>query len=312
MKTPQRASEVFAFLTERRKSILERNRGQVQTEAPLPALALPGLVPPAPSLSTYSSATSTPALTTSTTTNSLNSSPTASSETSSAQIQHATLTKLTPMSRSTDTLNILYTPSTDKGLPAIPAQTPTAGQLSKIPRGPRPAPIAGSSKHTPSASQTSLSRQDTAEPASLPSRIPKSHPRSNDPYTPVHIRAHRRTASRTSSTVALDDDDDDVKIAPAPKGNGNRSRRPAEIVDKENSPQDPRPRTYPKTPGVRSYSHSRALFDARHPNLVNGDPPSPASSTELSPITREMMSDLRKKKTHVQTRIPSGRSGQRV
>ncbi|THH32515.1 hypothetical protein EUX98_g1657 [Antrodiella citrinella] len=310
-KTPQRASEVFGFLTDRRKSILERKRAQAEVLAPLPALALPGLEPPTRSLSTYSSATSTPALTTSTTTNSLNSSPTASSETSSAQIHHATLTKLTPMSRSTDTLNILYTPSAGKGLPAIPASTPTAAQLSKIPRGPRPAPVATSSKHTPSASQTSLSRLDIAEPAFIPSRIPKTNPRPHDPYTPVHTRPHRRTASRTSSTMVFDDDDDDdMKVATAPKDN--RSRRPAEVVDKENSPQDPRPRTYPKTPGVRSYSHSRALFDARHPNLVNGDPPSPASSTELSPITREIMSDLRKKKTHAQTRIPSGRSGKHV
>ena len=357
-KTPQRASEVFGFLTERRKSILERKQAISDAQAlpPLPGLAVPGLAPPSRTLSSASSSVmSTPALTATTTTatNSLNSSPTASSDTSSAQIHHATLTKVTPMSRSTDNLNILYTPS---ALPRALSPQPTAnsilshstaGQPSKIPRGPRPAPTS-SSKHTPAASQSSLYLQDAvsavsvappAEPESVvpPSRIPKSSSRSGayDPYTPLHKRPHRRTASRTSnmsaSVLALDnenaffddrDEEEESAYAPVPPPKrGSRRASHAEDIDKENSPsaQTESRKAYPKTPAIprsNPHSHSRALFDARHPNLINnigmGEPPSPAKSIDLSPVAREMMDDVRKRRRQGVRTGSGGRSSNRA
>ncbi|TCD69511.1 hypothetical protein EIP91_007441 [Steccherinum ochraceum] len=332
-KTPQRASEVFGFLTERRKSILERNRAIAEARdlPPLPALSVPGLpLPASRALSTSTSAMSTPPLTMTSTANSLNSSPTTSSDTSSAQIHHATVAKLTPMSRSTDNLNILYTPSpiTVNVLPSASPAPSNAAQPSKIPRGPRPAPAAGS-KHTPSASQSSLYRQNTTSvasvttpvesmfappPSSLPTRIPKSTSKSHDPYTPVHKRPHRRTGSRSSSTaMVFSDEDEENTFAPPTKG---RSRRtPSGTVDKENSPSaaqqynDPRSKAYPKTPAV-ARSHSRALFDLRNPTLVNDVPPSPAKSIDLSPVGQDIMADVRKRRQQV--RAASGGSGRGV
>ena len=325
-KTPQRASEVFGFLTERRKSVLERNRSTAGAHnlTPLSALPVPG-IPPSRNLSVPSSARSTSALTTTpiTATNSFNSSPSGSSDTSFAQIHHATLTKLTPMSRSPDNLNILFTPSPSSTIFTPSSAHTNAAQPSKIPRGPRPAPVAGSSRHSMTPSQASLYRQENpstvsvatavdATPTALPSRIPKSSSRSAyDPYTPVHKRPHRRTASRASSAMTVTDDDDEENVKPAPPSKTRSRRAQQNEVDKENSPESEVRRTYPKTPGVPR-SHSKALLDVRHPHLVNGvEPPSPARSVDLSPVTREMMDDVRKRRqrTREQVRVASGGSG---
>ncbi|CAL1714599.1 unnamed protein product [Somion occarium] len=341
--TPHRpATEIFGFLTERKKSILEKNRQKEQQhDRDLPAL-------PTPSVSDSSSHLKTPMSTSNffSATPTTNSSPaTTNSDTSSGQIHTATITKLTPvmnpLSRSTDTLNLLqsYTPSnTTNVYPRYPlSATPTehrvrfddevdvarrdipnqptgsssssgASQPSRIPRGPRPVPIIGPSPSSRGSDLAYLQRssspfsfsniQPASEAPQKQSRIPKvsTTSRSQDPFTTTsRSRPHRRTGSRNSNSgnSILSDSDSDQQKAPAAKRNG--SRKAAPVVEKENSPVSSTTQP-PRTPNGRAHSHSRAIFDARHPNLVNGEVPSPASSTELSPIAKDIMANLRRQK----------------
>ncbi|KAI0343283.1 hypothetical protein BDW22DRAFT_1394213 [Trametopsis cervina] len=315
-KTPMRASEVFGFLTERRKSILQRQRSQVEHTPSLPsltrhssdtrALSKSSVPPPVPSKTNNNSDTSDTSLT------------------SSAQIHTATVTKLTPitnpLSRSTDTLNILYSQHTEPQDPSTVPQASsssarvhhtgdshssvltTSSHPSKIPRGPRPQPSPGpkvrvninyqqplvnAMPDTPAPRVKSHgSTRDAAAQHNKPAtrtRIPKHV--SQDPSTPARTRQQRRVTSHTSS-IASNDDPSRIS-APRKSRKADRAQR-----DKENSPPTAMP--------------LRTIFDMRHPSFVNGDPPSPASSSELSPYTKEMMMNLRKQRMRTRDEMRHG------
>ncbi|THG98266.1 hypothetical protein EW026_g3890 [Hermanssonia centrifuga] len=292
-KTPMRASEVFGFLTERRKSILERQKSQRALAAPpLPYVSLN------PSTDNV---TNTP--------HPNHSSPDTSDTsimTSSAQIHTATVTKLTPvlnpLTPSTDNLNIMRSPSTltCNTSPYLPSpstrvhltgdsQSTVATSSSKIPRGPRPLPA------TPSSSRVNV--QNPSMPRTG-TRIPKHvSTGTQDPFTPVRARQQRRVVSRASSVASNDDIENQGVRLPVPK-KSRKSERGAAQRDKENSP--------PSVP-------LRTIFDKRYPNLMKGEPPSPASSSELSPIAKDMMLNLRKQRMRArdEPRLSISRSSRR-
>ncbi|KAK7686266.1 hypothetical protein QCA50_010486 [Cerrena zonata] len=356
-ETPQRpATEIFGFLTERRKSI--RQQKEQQRERELPAV-------PTPSISDSSSQLKTPMSTSNlfSTPHTNNSSPaTTNSDTSSGQIHTATITKLTPvmnpLSRSTDTLNILQSYTPTPGYPKYPLATPSSehrvrfdddttgdrrtltsqatgssvprhhtgstirsqptgstiqthttgssssSRPSRIPKGPRPAPIASHETEiaylgrptTPSASTSNLDLP--SENAQKPSRIPKTStgvPRSRtpDPFSLPQYSSRQRTTSRGSIAPVIFDDDEDYRTETPVPVRRSASRKPVPVLDKENSPvSSDTPTAQPKTP----QSHARHIFDSRHPNLIHGQAPSPASSTELSSFTKDMMTNLRQQK----------------
>lgn len=309
-KTPMRASEVFGFLTERRKSVLERQRSQLDRSYSAPA------VPPKDDQTPRRPKTSSP-----------DTSDTSIS--SSAQIHTATLTKLTPilnpLSRSTDTLNLLYTTQsplmerpTSPNIPQVNTRRQVTGDSlhtvasstssqssSKIPRGPRPLP---SANNTPRAERTlkSSTKPSHTEPTmELPTPAPTPAPRSRipkhaapqDPFTPVRPRHHKkRITSQTSSVVSNEDSENSTRI---PGRHHRKSSRGEPKNNKENTPPTAAAAAVPL----------RTIFDMRHPNLVKGEPPSPASSSELSPIAKEMMTNLRKQRMHAREQVRStGRS----
>ncbi len=313
-KTPMRASEVFGFLTERRKSILERQKSQRALAAPpLPYVSLN------PSTDNV---TNTP--------HPNHSSPDTSDTsimTSSAQIHTATVTKLTPvlnpLTPSTDNLNIMRSPSTltCNTSPYLPSpstrvhltgdsQSTVATSSSKIPRGPRPLPATPSSsrvnvQNPSSTSLVSSSHKHPQDPIEDTTPVPRTGTRipkhvstgTQDPFTPVRARQQRRVVSRASSVASNDDIENQGVRLPVPK-KSRKSERGAAQRDKENSP--------PSVP-------LRTIFDKRYPNLMKGEPPSPASSSELSPIAKDMMLNLRKQRMRArdEPRLSISRSSRR-
>lgn len=302
-KTPMRATEVFGFLTERRKTILERQRSQSEriisrTNSENLSTRQHDVPPPVPPKPDAFDSSDTSML-------------------SPAQIHTATVTKLTPianpLSRSTDTPTLLYSQYTGPTSSArcesalsvhsiAESHSSSAATLppSKIPRGPRPLPTAPQMLRvrmplfvafdTPERSAKPLGgREPPAQTDnSVPrSRIPKhSQTPSNTPVRPRH--------QRRASSVASNNDG--PQRASAPK----KTRRPERVQrDKENTP--------PSAP-------LRTIFDVRYPNLMNGEPPSPASSSELSPYTKEMMMNLRKQRMRTRDEVHQaslGRSSRR-
>ena len=327
-ETPQRpATDIFGFLTERKKSI--RQQRERDSLAPFPT----------PTISDMSSHLRTPNSNLSATTSYMNDSSPATtiSDPSPAQIRTATITKLTPvmnpLSRSTNSVNLLqsYTPTsgypkyplssiphdtnterqatlnlpTGSGIPRRSTGSSSSSRLSKIPKGPRPTPNpheTETSHHprstTPSGLSSNLNLPLPSENTQKPSRIPKvsNGPRSStlDPFS-LPQTSRRRTASRGTIASLIFADADENRRSETPAAKRGSSRKPVPVPDKENSPvfTDP-PHTIPvqKTPRT----HARAIFDARHPTFVNGDAPSPASSTELSPYAKDMMTSLRQQK----------------
>jgi hypothetical protein len=301
-RTPKRAAEVFGFLTERRKSILERQRSQVDRTPPVPPLSknhsetrvskTPDIPPLVPSKSSRSPDTSDTSIIT-----------------APAEIQTAKITKLTPVTNplsQSDTKNIIYSQHT--GLPESSSarihhtegsdHATMSQPASKMPRGPRPHP------HTNPASKVRVSTDNQQELATLgcsatrkPSRDSeapsKPSSRTRVPKqvsgtdTPVRPRQQRRITSHTSSLVSNCDDTAARTSVHKKNRKTDRTHR-----DKENSP----PASMPL----------RTIFDVRHPNLVNGDPPSPASSSDLSPYTKEMMMQLRKQRMRTREEMRNG------
>ncbi|KAI0704247.1 hypothetical protein BC835DRAFT_1516909 [Cytidiella melzeri] len=299
-KTPMRAAEVFGFLTERRKSVFECQRSQLDRTLSAPSrirnhsdarvAQTSEIPPPVPSKTNSSPDTSDTSIIT-----------------SSAQIHTATVTKLTPITnpllRSSDTLNILYSQHAELAEPStVPEPSSSTARVnhtgdshfsayttstfppSKIPRGPRPQPSPGpqvrmnvncqqlvSSPDIMAVTVKTIGDMQAQTKSSARTRIPK-----HVTATPVRSR-QRRVASHSSSVVSNHSDDTARSSAPRKNRKADRIHR-----DKENSP----PTAVPL----------RTIFDVRHPNLVKGDPPSPASSTELSPYTKEMMMNLRKQR----------------
>ncbi|OCH96248.1 hypothetical protein OBBRIDRAFT_787323 [Obba rivulosa] len=327
-KTPQRASEVFGFLTERRKSL----RLQTPRAPAISTSASTGSSTSGPS-SRNTSGPPTPDTAAST--------PTSfgqHSECSQAQVQVATITKLatasavlSPFSTSTPSLHSTYEPElknnvqmkrssrrTREGLPDpyalmtnnIVSRHKDTIPLSRIPRGPRPL--------TPSRTGASASsvdyQQDICDiPSSAietvyPTRSKKSTSSSleceppvssqlrDSNYPPIPTRQHNRNESRPSASLKLSTDSEELRGG-APKSRTGRQRR-SESEDKENSREES-PGTghgqgrhaHPPTTPVHS------IFEKRFPQAASSAAPSPASSTELSPFARNMMANLRKQRS---------------
>lgn len=308
--SPKRAAEVFGFLPHRRKSVLERQRSQSAHSQY--ALSLPPKddIPPLPPLPKPTAS---------------NPNTSDTSMSSLAQIHTATITNLkltpvfNPLSHSTDTLNLLCTtqppvsspPMERPASPNIPQvqalpqlasdaqMTASTSNSSKMLRGPRPQSNNTSKTRGESPTDFRVKPEHTIRDAAteLPtpdptpayrSRVPKP---SYDPCTPMRARQHkRRVVSQSSSMGGQDGDENNTRVAHAKKQARKVLR---EDKDKENSP--------PAVP-------LRTIFDKRHPNLVNGEPPSPASSTELSPVAKEMMTSLRKQRMRTREEMRQQRS----
>lgn len=382
LKTPQRASEVFGFLAERRKSLRDRTM----------TLPLPRSSDPVPTRQTAAESMpslllTTPIIPSSISPDDSHDRSQESSNISHAQVHTATVIKL---SSAPATINDLHTNyKVGSSAPQAHArediwqksvsrqdfekpvgkhqkrQAMSTGIISRvstiddtnmpvlkprIPRGPR-APQRDHSSKLSTSSQTDLPMDlrayvdvsdiqatgnlplNSKPPASGPSDVRvrpsnkhKANDMSNDALTAIGPRKQRRIASR-SSTLSTEDLDGSIGKRPGRSTRKFSAKRYAD--DKENSaegsvPLSPdrlktkssygdvhaQPKTAPTTP-----LRSRAIFDARYPQGLGASDgavaPSPASSSELSPLARDMMTNLRKQRMRAreaETRKKFGRS----
>ncbi|KAG6910014.1 hypothetical protein DXG01_013736 [Tephrocybe rancida] len=184
----------------------------------------------------------------------------------------------------------------------ITAPTPSGkvGTPSRIPRGPR------SQYRRTSASSNKVRRISLAERAvNAPAPIRPQHrptQSSQDPFTPVLPKhRHRRTPSGGSSSSTQS-----CKIeisAPtrlSRRGGSTRSILSEIDKDKENGAELSVKSTLPSTP-LRSKSDSRSLFRAVVTPAVFRPPPgmtpSPVSSSELSPVGKQLMMNVRQQRS---------------
>ncbi|KAI0717987.1 hypothetical protein C8T65DRAFT_706945 [Cerioporus squamosus] len=143
-----------------------------------------------------------------------------------------------------------------------------------------------------------------------------SNTHKREAFTNIPRRQHHRVTSRSS---ALEDenycDRDDALL----KLSGSTASRPAKADavpsrkrstkpeqaaqsrthDKENTPSPPRTSHIPVLGLAATPVHHRVLIE----------PPSPASSSELSPIARDMMNDLRQQRMRARARQVERRRG---
>ena len=349
-KTPQRASEVFGFLS-RRNTLTVKERDlppPPQTITPEPTgNSVRGprdnfLHPHDTSLGETTDAThsantshSSTQLTTSDTNSTI----------SHAMIQTATMTKLsTAFAASTISLSLLINADfakesdgdlanengvTSNHTDTTHATSHTTGSSlstsnstkvapSRIPRGPRPRPLSICKRDTPSPVDLDGDSQVNNQPG--PSRssdnankytgVP-AHTR--EAFTNIPQRQHRCATSR-SSTRDVDAFLQDATAAflkgpsssaaalahePAPKGPRKRSTRPEHVIarDKENTPSPPPSLSKAASRGgPMMHALSGLMQTPVRARLQAQEPPSPASSSELSPVTRSMMSDLRQQR----------------
>lgn len=167
-----------------------------------------------------------------------------------------------------------------------------------------------------------LGVQDHATGSSAPGRRP-SRPygpraaessKSVETLTAIPPRKHRRSASRASLTRDVEECAPPVPPKPVSSrhqrgAHKKRSPRAYRDEDKENSDVSPHPSpalARSKSAALGSLSggpvtptRARSVFDARQrPDLATQ--PSPASSSELSPVAKDMMANLRKQRLRVQ------------
>lgn len=251
--------------------------------------------------------------------------------TASAQIHTATVAKLTPvLIPSLPSTSSVSAPKSAKSshlpthipLPSTRAQLTSDSQVSlvgasasssKIPRGPRPqlvvstAPSAASRTFSKIALSTEVYRDtlDEKRAQEIDAAITRSNSANTripilaaDPFTPVHHSQQRRIISHTSSVASNESDSRRTG-----SHHHKRSRKSERVVDKENTPPSAPAHAVPL----------RTIFDKRHPNMAKDAPPSPASSSDLSPATREMMASLRKQRNRARDGMRSsvGRSSRR-
>ncbi|OJT10907.1 hypothetical protein TRAPUB_12591 [Trametes pubescens] len=183
---------------------------------------------------------------------------------------------------------------------------------SKIPRGPRPRPLSISRRDELSPEERDTHTAGAINMPSVPSSSQPSTSRAarREAFTNIPQRRHHRIASRSSESAS----DREEKHAPArtadalktpgPSTSHSRKRstgpeRRATTSGKENTPSPPRAGHTPGGAfGLGLATPSRARTLAGH-LLGRGDmqvPPSPASSSELSPIGQDMMNNLRKQR----------------
>ncbi|KAI0741705.1 hypothetical protein C8Q80DRAFT_150634 [Daedaleopsis nitida] len=338
-KTPQRASEVFGFLS-RRNTLTVKERDL----PPIPQTMTPEFTGDTHQLQSDLSVNdnslgehldATPSANTSHSTQ-LTSSDT-NSHASHAQIQTATMTKLSSaFAASTTSLNLLIsherdegthdlqTTSTSKEVPTNHAGTTSASSThaashftgsslssnnsmkvppSKIPRGPRPRPHSICRRDKPETPENDMS------PPHVPITVHQrrgsdTNARSSkrEAFTHIPQRQHGRIASCSS---ARSDDSAPGKLSePSSRRNGQskkRSTKPEQFaIGKENTPSPP-PVSRRRESVGKGESAIPVKFGfttpERHHVLI--DPPSRASSSELSPVTRNMMDNLRRQRARV-------------
>ncbi|KAI8996512.1 hypothetical protein BD414DRAFT_377858, partial [Trametes punicea] len=141
---------------------------------------------------------------------------------------------------------------------------------------------------------------------------PTTRPAKREAFTNIPQRQHRRVTSR-SSEVASDREEGAggrpascVKTSkPSTANPRKRSTKPEQLarsLDKENTPSPPRAASpvftdQPRIAGVATPVRARTLvghlLGERDDMLV---PPSPASSSDLSPVAQDIMNNLRKQR----------------
>ncbi|KAI0704131.1 hypothetical protein C8Q76DRAFT_753787 [Earliella scabrosa] len=338
-KTPQRASEVFGFLS-RRNTLTVKERDL----PPLPQILTPDSTGDTSPLQTDSPGNdnslgehldATPSANTSHSTQ--HTSSDTNSHASHAQIQTATMTKLSSaFAASTTSLNLLIsqgdevidnsntkTAPTSKEVGAnhtgstssstaraashhtgssLSSSNSTKVPPSKIPRGPRPRPQSICVRDAQEAPEADTPQSD-APALTHQRKTSADHARRSkrEAFTHIPQRQHKRITSRSS---AREDDDDAVVKPSAPSSKPpaharKRSTKPEPLaLGKENTPSPPpAPR---RSEYECAYEPTLGLgitTPARHRLLI--EPPSPASSSELSPVAREMMNDLRQQRMRV-------------
>lgn len=185
---------------------------------------------------------------------------------------------------------------------------------SRIPRGPRAQAKRRSSGSMKKQRPTLTERSGSGSNASS----------SKDPFTPLPPRqhkAHRSTTSLASSSANLLQESDMPSTArPVEKTSRSESHTGKSNVgsEKENNLGLSATPEFPLTP-LRSHSGSASSRSSLFRPTVNADmfkppqgmTPSPTSSSELSPVGQQMMSDLRKQRMRARE-VDRQRSGGRV
>ncbi|KAG6891185.1 hypothetical protein C0995_008437 [Termitomyces sp. Mi166 len=189
----------------------------------------------------------------------------------------------------------------------ITAPTPSGktSTPSRIPRGPR------SQYRRSSSSSNRVKRASTLTDRAMNAEVASTH--RSDPFAPA-LAKHRQkripSDGSSSSTRSRN-----IEIGPPSRlsKRGSNIRSIHNEFDKENGPQLSVNPTLPSTP-VRSKSDSRSLFrTAVTPSVFrppSGNTPSPASSSELSPVGKQLMMDIRKQRSRARD-VECQRSGAR-
>ncbi|KAI0358111.1 hypothetical protein OH77DRAFT_1397592 [Trametes cingulata] len=188
---------------------------------------------------------------------------------------------------------------------------------SKIPRGPRPRPTSvcrreetGARDAVDTVAQTTQIKPGVAST----SQTNTSRAAKREAFTNIPQRQHRRVTSRSSESPNDEEEKATTLLktpGPSTSHTRKRSTKPellAQTFGKENTPSPPR-RTSPNASPALGFAAggyttqlqtpSRPRTFAGHLLLERDDmqvPPSPASSSELSPIAQDMMNNLRKQR----------------
>jgi len=339
--TPQRASQVFGFLTSKRRppTFDDQERSLPNLPSTFSVSSNEGSLPTEASLTRFSSDVSFESVYGSLVTSAIPVSPlddTLSSQTNSNDTRPARSSNYLPStarppaettSNTTSDLRVLRGSGqsireTAEGTKShkvkiimtgptkviVTAPTPSTHREtpSRIPRGPR-------TQHRRSSSGGKVRRSATLGERSNSNVYPR------DMYTPVLQRhkSHRRTSSRGSSSTISYTEMESPTVRPV--GKDERGGRPIlGETDKENGMNLPVKPDIPCTP-LRSKSASsprssrslfRAAVDPRVYRPPAGMTPSPASSSELSPVGRQLMLNLRQQRTKARE-ADRQKSGQR-
>ncbi|KAI0064026.1 hypothetical protein BV25DRAFT_1914682 [Artomyces pyxidatus] len=289
--TPQRASEVFGFLLDKDKR-QQRSHEPEDCERPLPALPIT-----LDADSSAESASATPLCDNSLLHSPSDTAPRSGDHSGSVEApssagsiihdppQTATIMNRTPIAVASGVLR-------DGGRAHEVSMTPSARPVSRIPRGPRGPQISNA---------VTNKSMDDAEPSSrnvlrstTNSSVKTLVTTPDASFIPTATRNSQKRTSTYGAMKSFPEDDRPHLVATAKP-----SRiRPPRYESKENGSSDldstiiaahsslVKPRL-PVTP-----ARSRSIFDPPH-----GSTPSPASSSELSPVAQQMMADLRKQRS---------------
>jgi len=183
----------------------------------------------------------------------------------------------------------------------VTAATPSTADVenrppTRIPRGPRSLKQARRNSIKGKQRPTLLDRSNSANSSASPVK---------DPFTPVPSRPRKPHSQRVSSTSSWSLAESDYQLARQEDAKVRKSRRESgtrTVLEKENnlgrglSVKSEIPSTPMRSGSSKS---SRSLFRSIVDPGVFQPPPSPASSTELSPVGQKMMLDARKQRVRV-------------